>query len=85
MWTIIWAPDSDDDGWSDDDDNCPDTYNPDQTGDDGDGWGAACDCDDPDAGVNPGATELCNRIDDNCNRSVDEGFDQDNYGYALWW
>lgn len=33
----------------------------------------ATDCDDTLPGVNPGATEVCNGVDDNCSNSVDEG------------
>lgn len=40
---------------------------------DGDGYPSTSDCDDSDASVNPGATELCNRVDDNCDGVVDEG------------
>ena len=54
---------------------------------DGDGsatQGGACgpvDCNDASSGVHPGATELCNGIDDDCSGVVDEGFDVDNDGY----
>jgi hypothetical protein len=43
-------PDADGDGVPDDEDNCPNVYNPNQADADGDGWGDACDgCpDDPD-------------------------------------
>jgi len=34
---------------------------------DGDGVVAALDCDDRDPAVHPGATEMCNRVDDDCN------------------
>ena len=32
------------------------------------------DCDDTDSSVNPGATEACNGVDDDCDTQVDEGF-----------
>ena len=48
------------------------------------------DCDDTDAAINPGATELCNGVDDDCDATVDEGLsgryyaddDVDGYGDA---
>ncbi len=42
----------------------------------------AGDCDDNAPLVNPGATEICNGIDDNCANGIDEGFDVDNDGYT---
>ena len=41
----------------------------------------SADCDDTSAAVNPGATEVCNDIDDNCNGDVDE----DSAADALEW
>jgi hypothetical protein len=65
---------------------------------DGDGYGAgslilACvqpanastnhdDCDDANATVNPTATETCNNTDDDCDATVDEGFDLDGDTYS---
>ena len=43
-------------------------------------WGAAVDCDDGDPAVFPGATELCNGVDDDCDAGIDEGFDADGDG-----
>ena len=65
---------------------------------DGDGFGAgaptlACtappgfvsnntDCNDGNAAINPGASEVCDGVDNNCNGSTDEGFDLDGDGIA---
>ncbi len=40
---------------------------------DGDGFAGDEDCDDTDATVNGGATEVCDGIDNNCDGSIDEG------------
>jgi len=46
---------------------------------DGDGYGVGCaagnDCNDHDPAIHPGAAEVCNFKDDNCNGLVDEGPD----------
>jgi large repetitive protein len=49
-----------------------DTGNLDSVDDDGDGYLSADDCDDDDAAVHPGATEVCDGIDNNCDEQVDE-------------
>jgi hypothetical protein len=38
---------------------------------DGDGWAACLDCDDSDGDRSPGATEVCDDLDNNCNGVVD--------------
>jgi hypothetical protein len=35
------------------------------------------DCDDGDDAIHPGAAELCNAVDDDCDDELDEGFDRD--------
>ena len=52
----------------------------------GAGWAAtATDCDDSDAAVNPGAVEVCNGIDDDCDDLVDDGDPSLDLGTAEAW
>jgi hypothetical protein len=50
---------------------------------DGDSY-TACDgdCNDNDPDINPSVIESCDNIDNNCNGTIDEGFDSDNDGYT---
>ena len=51
---------------------------------DNDGYGIATDCNDADASIKPGAAEIFDQADNNCNGTIDEGFtDADGDGYAL--
>ena len=57
---------------------------------DGDGYTSDTDCNDANAAINPGASEVCDGIDNNCNGNIDEGVqttfyadaDGDGYGDA---
>ncbi len=49
---------------------------------DGDGYIGMDDCDDNNPEVYPDAPEVCNGIDDDCDRKVDEDFDADGDGFS---
>jgi len=71
-----WYSDADGDGYGgegDQMDSC--TQPPDYVAD-------GNDCDDNDSAVNPGAAEICDGTDNNCDGVVDEGFDLDADGFA---
>ena len=49
---------------------------------DGDGFDTISDCNDNDPDVNPGALEICDGIDQDCDGVIDNGFDLDLDGYT---
>jgi MYXO-CTERM domain-containing protein len=71
--------------------SCAPTVECDADGDGYDSTSSACggtDCDDTDADISPGASEVCNSIDDDCDGTVDDGVglpyyrDSDGDGYG---
>jgi len=66
----VICEDVDGDGICDEDDNCPNTANPDQADCNNNGIGDACD------DINPDAEEVCDNIDNNCDGQIDEGLVQ---------
>ncbi len=82
---------------TEDDCSDPNDYNCDgsvgYTDGDGDGWAACEECDDANSSINPGTTERCDDIDNNCDGLVDNDAedaetwyldaDEDGYGVAL--
>jgi hypothetical protein len=55
---------------------------PETADNDGDGHIAKYDCDDRDPSIYPGAKEICNGRDDDCDGKIDEDFDEDRDGWV---
>jgi Putative metal-binding motif len=54
-------------------DDCTGTVPCEEIDDDADGFDSCIDCDDTNADIYPGATEVCNDLDDDCDNEIDEG------------
>ncbi len=48
-----------------------------------DGSNECDDCNDTNAAIRPGGTELCNGVDDDCDGAIDEDFDGDSDGFSV--
>ena len=77
---VWWGEDADSDMLCDAIDLCPD--GDDRTHDDADGIPAACDCDDADASVWPGADQLCD-VDGDCDGLIDTTVTQGAWMHSL--
>jgi hypothetical protein len=74
----MWYADHDGDGWG-----IPDDYTP--ACDQPSGYASDdSDCDDSDASIHPGASEICNDLDDDCDDLVDDD-DPDVTGRTMWY
>jgi hypothetical protein len=72
--SATYYPDADEDGYGDSSASVIDCGAP-------PGYvGIGGDCDDDNPLVNPGVTEICNAVDDDCDGNVDEGYDSDGNG-----
>ncbi len=83
-YEVCTTGDMDCDGVPDGSDNCPDVVNPDQKDQDLDGFGTACECNDYEPAIYPGAPEICDGRDSDCNGVIpaDEA-DDDGDGYGV--
>ncbi len=76
--------DDDGDGVNQPGDNCPNTPNPGQENGDTDSYGDACDCDDTNGDINPGATEVhCDGLDNDCDAGTVDAPDGDSDGVDI--
>jgi hypothetical protein len=73
-----------DDSGSGGDDSGGDDSGPIGVDEDGDGFDTPEDCDDDDPDVNPGATEVCDTIDNDCDTLIDAGDDSFEGGVTIF-